>query len=205
MRADDTVHSTQPTLTDILRVKLKGLIEPIAAFVNRLGISPNTVTMIGLVGNFVGAMFLAQGDFLVGGLILLIMGPMDALDGTMARLRGEASEFGAFVDSVADRYIEMLILGGLLIHYSTQADFIMVGFIFAAAIGSFMVSYVRARAEGLGYQAKNGILTRAERFVVLIPSLILNYPSIGIGVVAILANLTALQRIYSVHRQAYKR
>jgi len=98
MRADDTAHQTRLTLTELLRSKFKGVVDPIGAFLNRLGIAPNTLTFAGLVGNLIGAMFLAQGKFLIGGLIILAMGHLDALDGTMARLRGEASDFGAFVD-----------------------------------------------------------------------------------------------------------
>jgi CDP-diacylglycerol--glycerol-3-phosphate 3-phosphatidyltransferase len=202
MRADDTVQQTRPTLTDLLRVKFKGITDPVGGFLNRLGIAPNTLTLAGLAGNLVGAMFLANGNFLVGGLIILAMGPLDALDGTMARLRGESSSFGAFVDSVTDRYSELLIFGGLLVYYLQQGEAFMTGLVFAAAAGSVLVSYVKARAEALGYHAKGGILTRAERFVVLVPSLILNYPTVGIAIVAILANITALQRIYMVRRQA---
>ncbi|MCK4961997.1 MAG: CDP-alcohol phosphatidyltransferase family protein [Anaerolineales bacterium] len=205
MRVDDTTHQTRLTLTETLRKKFKGVVDPIGTFLNRLGIAPNTLTFAGLVGNLIGAMFLAQGKFLIGGLIILAMGPLDALDGTMARLRGEASVFGAFVDSVTDRYIELLIYGGLLTHYLQQADTLMSGLVFIAAAGSIMVSYVKARAETLGFEAKWGILTRAERFFVLVPSLILNHPTVGIAIVAVLANITALQRIYFVRRQAYKK
>jgi CDP-diacylglycerol--glycerol-3-phosphate 3-phosphatidyltransferase len=132
------------------------------------------------------------------------MGPLDALDGTMARLRGEASDFGAFVDSVTDRYIELIIYGGLLIHYLHHAEFVWAWLVFAAAAGSVLVSYVKARAEALGFEAKGGILTRAERYIVLAPSLVLNIPTVGIVIVAVLANITALQRIYFVRRQARK-
>jgi CDP-diacylglycerol--glycerol-3-phosphate 3-phosphatidyltransferase len=202
MRADDPAQQSQPTLTELLRVRFKGVVDPIAVFLNRLGITPNTLTYAGLIGNLIGAMFLSQGNFLVGGLIVLAMGPLDALDGTMARLRGEASDFGAFVDSVTDRYIELFIYGGLLIHYLQQADAVWAGLVFVAAAGSVLVSYVKARAESLNFEAKWGILTRAERFFVLTPSLVLNIPKVGIAIVAILANITALQRIYVVRRQA---
>jgi len=104
MQSDQPVPEPRPTLTDLLRVRFKGVVDPIGALLNRLGIHPNTLTLIGLAGNFVGAFFLAQSNLLVGGLIILVMAPIDALDGTMARLRGEPSDFGAFVDSVIDRY-----------------------------------------------------------------------------------------------------
>jgi CDP-diacylglycerol--glycerol-3-phosphate 3-phosphatidyltransferase len=205
MRVDDPAQQSQPTLTEFLRRRFKGVVEPIAAFFNRLGIAPNTITFAGLIGNLIGAMFLSQGNFLVGGLIVLAMGPLDALDGTMARLRGEATDFGAFVDSVTDRYIELILYGGLLIYYLQQADAMWAGIVFIAAAGSVLVSYVKARAESLDFEAKWGILTRAERFLVLTPSLVLNIPKVGIAIVAVLANITAVQRIYVVRRQARQR
>jgi CDP-diacylglycerol--glycerol-3-phosphate 3-phosphatidyltransferase len=203
MQADESAHSPQPTRSDLLRERFKPVIDPIASALNRTGITPNTLTLIGLFGTIIGGLFLARGSFLVGGVIILLMSPLDALDGAMARLRGEPSKFGGLVDSVSDRYSEMSIFGGLLYYYLQRADLLWAGIVFLAACGSFMVSYVRARAEGLGYQAKGGLLTRAERFVVLVPSLILRYPEVGIAIVALLANLTALQRILIVRRQAH--
>jgi CDP-diacylglycerol--glycerol-3-phosphate 3-phosphatidyltransferase len=204
MRADDTVQPASPTFTEILRAKSKGVVEPVAHLLNRLGIAPNTITLAGLVGNFIGAMFIARGNFLVGGLIVLAMGPMDALDGTMARLRGEATDFGAFVDSVVDRYIELVIFGGLLLHYLHLSEMLLSALVFIAACGTVLTSYVKARAEALGFQAKRGILTRVERFIVLAPCLILNQPQIAIVIIAVFANITALQRIYFVRRQAHQ-
>jgi len=186
----------------MLRIRFRHILDPAGAFLNRLGIAPNTLTLAGMIGNFIGALFLARGNFLVGGIILLIMGPMDALDGTMARLRGEPTDFGAFVDSVTDRYSELFIFGGLLYHYLSVGEPVMGLLVFLAAAGSVMVSYVRARAQSLGYEAKRGILTRVERFLVLIPSLILGFPQAGLAIVAVLANITALQRIIIVRRQA---
>jgi CDP-diacylglycerol--glycerol-3-phosphate 3-phosphatidyltransferase len=204
MRVDDTVQTASPTFTEILRVKSKGLVEPVAHLLNRLGFAPNTISLAGLVGNFIGAMFLVRGNFLVGGLIVLAMGPLDALDGTMARLRGDATDFGAFVDSVVDRYIELVIFGGLLFYYLQRSDMLLSALVFIAACGTVLTSYVKARAEALGFQAKWGILTRVERFIVLAPCLILNRPHIAIVIIAIFANITAFQRMYFVRRQAHK-
>jgi CDP-diacylglycerol--glycerol-3-phosphate 3-phosphatidyltransferase len=190
------------TLTDHLRVRFKHLLDPVGAFLNRIGIAPNTLTLAGLIGNFIGSLLIANGRFLIGGLILLFMGPLDALDGTMARLRGEPTDFGAFIDSVTDRYSELIIFAGLLYFYLHAGDMLMAMLVFTAAAGSVLVSYVRARAQSLGYEAKKGVLTRAERFAVLIPSIILSYPSVGVVVVALLANFTALQRILVVRKLA---
>ena len=140
---------------------------------------------------------------LVGGLIVLAMGPVDALDGTMARLRGEPKPFGAFVDSVTDRYSELVIFLGLLLYYNELGDAVSTLGVYLAAAGSILVSYVRARAQSLGYEAKVGILTRVERYAVLAPTLIFNIPLVGIWIIAALANLTALQRIWHVRRLAH--
>lgn len=189
------------TLTDRLRARSKGVLDPIGTFFNRLGLMPNTMTILGLVGNAVGAVFLALGHMTIGGLIILAMGPVDALDGTMARLRGMPTEFGAFVDSVADRYSELVIFGGLIYYYLTQAAWLLVIVSFAAASGSVLVSYIRARAASLGMDTKVGVLTRFERYLVLAPALVFNIPWLGVWIIAILANLTALQRILDVRRQ----
>jgi CDP-diacylglycerol--glycerol-3-phosphate 3-phosphatidyltransferase len=189
------------TLTDRLRVRFKGILDPIGAFFNRLGLMPNTMTMLGLVGNVIGSVFLALGHMTIGGLIVLAMGPVDSLDGTMARLRGMPTDFGAFVDSVTDRYSELVIFGGLIYYYLTQSEWLLVMVSFAAACGSVLVSYIRARAASLGMDTKVGVLTRFERYIVLAPCLVLNIPWLGVWIIAVLANLTALQRIYDVRRQ----
>ncbi len=199
---NNAFQPSSKTLTDHLRVRFKHLLDPIGGFLNRIGIAPNTLTLAGLIGNLIGALFVAREQFLIGGVILLLMGPLDALDGTMARLRGEATDFGAFIDSVTDRYSELIIFAGLLYYFLQSGNFWMAMLVFAASAGSVLVSYVRARAQSLGYEAKAGILTRAERFAVLIPSIILGYPSVGVVIVAILANFTALQRILVVRRIA---
>jgi CDP-diacylglycerol--glycerol-3-phosphate 3-phosphatidyltransferase len=190
------------TLTDRLRIVFKGITEPIAGFFNRLGLMPNTMTLLGLAGNVAGAILLAQGNMTWGGILILVMGPVDALDGTMARLRGMAGSFGAFVDSVTDRYSELVIFGGLIYYYTQQNDMLSTIAVYAAAAGSVLVSYIRSRGQSLGWDTKVGVLTRAERYLVLAPTLILNVPLVGIWIIAILANVTAIQRIIDVRRQA---
>ncbi|HEX7973266.1 MAG TPA: CDP-alcohol phosphatidyltransferase family protein [Anaerolineales bacterium] len=190
-------------LTDMLRVRLQGVIIPVAAFLNRLGLMPNTMTILGLVGNTIGAIFLAQGHMTVGGIIILLMGPIDGLDGAMARLRGQAGKFGAFVDSVTDRYSELVIFAGLLVYFVQKGDSLAALVVYAAAAGSVLVSYNRARGQSLGWDTKIGVLTRMERYLVLAPALVFNIPIWGLWIIAILANVTAVQRILDVRRQAY--
>lgn len=203
--SENIANKKQPlTLTDLLRSRFKGVLDPIAIFFNRIGLMPNTVTILGLAGNTLGAFFLARGQMTIGGILIFLMGPVDALDGTMARLRGEPTEFGAFVDSVTDRYSELVIFGGLLYYYLQQGEWLMVVLAYLAAAGSVLVSYTRARAQSLGVETKVGILTRLERYLVLAPALIFNIPHIALWILAVLANLTALQRIMDVRRKARK-
>jgi len=205
---DTSLQKPRLTLTEQLRIRFKGILDPLAKLFNRLGLTPNAMTILGVAGNAIGAIFLAQGQFVIGGLIILLMGPVDALDGTMARLRGMAGQFGAFVDSVSDRYSELIIFGGLLYYYTSHGDKLYTLLVYAAAAGSVLVSYIRSRGQSLGWDTKVGIMTRAERYLVLAPALVLSFltplaPIVGIAIIAIFANITAAQRIIDVRRQAY--
>lgn len=191
------------TFTDLLRVAFKWFLDPIGGFLNRIGLTPNTVTLLGVAGSALAAFFVARGQIAIGGIVMLIAWPVDALDGTMARLRGEASDWGAFVDSVSDRYSELIILGALLYYFAGTNQHTAEIVTFAAAAGSILVSYVKARAEAQSFSAKEGLLTRAERYLVLGPALLFNYPVIGVWIIAVLANFTALQRIWVVRTQAH--
>jgi CDP-diacylglycerol--glycerol-3-phosphate 3-phosphatidyltransferase len=198
----------KPTFTDNMRFWFKGILDPIATFFNAIGLTPNTITLLGVTGNAIGAFLLSQGRLLEGGILVLLMGPLDALDGTMARLRGEASNWGAFVDSVSDRYSELLIMAGLVYYYHSLNNTLGVMLVFFAAAGSVLVSYTKARAETLKFDANVGILTRMERYMILAPGLVLGYlnpmiPMIAIGIIAVFANFTALQRIWRVRRQVH--
>lgn len=189
------------TLTDLMRQRFKGVTDAVGGFLNNMGLMPNTITLLGLIGNTIGAYLIARGEMTWGGILILLMGPVDALDGTMARLRGMASEFGAFVDSVTDRYSELIIFGGMLYYFAHQANVLAGILTFAAASGSVLVSYVRARGQSLGADTKVGILTRMERYLVLAPALVFQQPVWGLWIIAILANVTAIQRIIDVRRQ----
>jgi len=199
----DNSEKNKLSFTDLMRKQFKGILDPIGRFLNNLGLKPNFITILGLIGQMVAAVLIAFGEITWGGLVLLVFAPIDALDGTMARLRNEPTRFGGFVDSVTDRYSELIIFAGLLFHFAKIQDTLAIMLVFFAAAGSIMVSYTRARAEALNYEAKVGLLTRLERLVVLIPCLIFNIPLVALWILAILANITAFQRIYSVRKQAY--
>lgn len=199
------VAKNEPELfTDKMRKLFKGMFEPIAKFLLKLGVKPNTVTISGLVGHTVAAYFAAKGQMTIAGIILLVMAPVDYLDGMMARMRGESTRFGSFVDSVTDRYSEFVILGGMLLYYVAQQDWLSCLLVYLAATGSVLVSYIRNRAELIGYEAKIGILSRMERYIVLIPGLIFNIPKIALWILAIFSHITALQRIIHVRKQAHR-
>jgi CDP-diacylglycerol---glycerol-3-phosphate 3-phosphatidyltransferase len=197
------------TFTENMRIWFKGILNPIANFLNRIGLTPTAVTLTGVAGNVIAAVLIAQGQMLWGGILVLLMGPLDALDGTLARLRGEASNWGAFTDAVSDRYSELIILGGLLYYYASQSFVLGVMVVFAAAAGSVLVSYTKARADSLKFDANVGILTRMERYMILAPGLVLGYyyPVIlfaAIFIIALLANITAFQRIWKVRKQGHE-
>jgi CDP-diacylglycerol--glycerol-3-phosphate 3-phosphatidyltransferase len=193
------------SFSDYLRLWFKWVTDPLGAFFNKIGMHPNTMTILGVAGTTLGAYMIARGNMLWGGLLILISVPFDALDGTMARLRGEANEWGAFVDSVADRYSELITYGGLLYYFLGQGNDLACILIFVSAAGSVLVSYIKARGESLGLNAKGGLLTRVERYLVLAPALVFNQPIIALWILAILTNITAFQRIYNVRKDAYKK
>jgi CDP-diacylglycerol--glycerol-3-phosphate 3-phosphatidyltransferase len=210
---------TQPTeekkasFTDKMRVWFRWYYYPIASFLNRVGIRPNTVTLIGLAGTIGCALLIGFGHMTWAGILLLIMGPVDAMDGALARIRNEASAWGAFVDAVTDRYSELFLFLGFLMFYMAHPGPVSstLGILFAylAAAGSVLVSYVKARADASKLDANVGLLTRVERYLVLIPGLIFSglYPPlalIALIIIAVFANFTALQRIFRVRRDALR-
>jgi CDP-diacylglycerol--glycerol-3-phosphate 3-phosphatidyltransferase len=197
---EQTVDKNKKTFSNYLRGIFKGLLDSVAAFLNRLGLTPNAVTLIGFLGNLIGAVVIATGRVSLGGIIILIAVPLDVVDGAMARLRGKVTPFGAFFDSVMDRYCELVTFGGLIVYFIQQGDWLSCLIAYLAAAGSVMVSYTRARALSLGCDVQIGLLSRLERYIILIPALVFNLPVIGVWIIAVLANFTAIQRILYVNK-----
>lgn len=166
----------------------------------RLGISPNVLTIIGFVLNIGVAYVLALGNLRIGGILVLAAAGFDGLDGTLAREMKQSSRFGAFLDSVMDRFSESTIYGGLLMLYVEEGKSELAILIYAAIIGSLLVSYVRARAEGVGVECEVGLFTRIERVAVLVIGLLTEQMRIALWVLAIFANLTAVHRVIHVWR-----
>ncbi|SNZ07072.1 CDP-diacylglycerol--glycerol-3-phosphate 3-phosphatidyltransferase [Persephonella hydrogeniphila] len=183
-----------------LKPVFEELFSPVVSFLNKIGITPNFLTFSGIIFVLASSYFIYTGEFLTGGILLLIGNLCDALDGTLARKFNKESKFGAFLDSVIDRFSDFLpvIAIGL---YLKEDDTVLLLSIFAVLF-SFMVSYTRARAEGLGIDCKVGIMERAERSVVLILSLIFDFIVAGLLIIAIGALITTLQRIVCVYKKS---
>ena len=196
------ITSKRTTLSDLMRAWLKGALDPIGEFLVRLGLTPNGMTLLGFLGTAIAGIVIARGQLVLGGILVLFTAPLDTLDGAMARARGAPTAFGGFIDSVTDRYTELFLFGGILYHFLVQDDHLGSLLAFAAAGGSLLVSYAKARAEAAGFDAHIGLLSRFERFLILIPSLITQQLVIGLGVIAVLSNVTAIQRILHVSAQA---
>ena len=197
---------------DFLQKVIYVIINPIIKAMIRLHITPNIVTFIGFIGNIVAAGFfveaaLTQSQELLGwgGLIILAAGLFDMMDGRLARMSGKSSLFGALWDSTLDRYSELVSLFGICLYFLRMHDetgFWMGIVTFAAMIGSVMVSYVRARAEGLDIECKVGLMQRPERVVVTAVTAMLTgcmadiwWLAGGMILIAVLANITAFWRI----------
>jgi CDP-diacylglycerol---glycerol-3-phosphate 3-phosphatidyltransferase len=172
------------------------VIQPIALFLARLGLTPNTITVLGFLMTAAVAVVLATGRTQLAGVLLIGTLAFDAVDGTLARLMGTTSRFGAFLDSTLDRWAEVVLYGALIWLFLENGQNNGVLLATAAMATSLMVSYTRARAEGVGFQCKEGLLTRFERMVILIAGLIFNQAIWALAIIAILAGLTAVQRIW---------
>ena len=183
--------------------RVRSRVQQIGAHVARTGLTPNQLTVLGLVLNAVVAVALALGQLQLGGVLLLVAGAFDMLDGAVARATGKVTRFGGVLDSVLDRYSEALVLGGLLI-WIVRADLGVVPVLlcYATIVGSLLVSYVRARAEGAGIPLTQGFFARPERIVVLAVGLLLARPVAILWLLAIATNVTVLQRVWLVRQAA---
>lgn len=183
------------------RVSTRYFEEPLARSVMAVGLTPNRVTLLGLLVSAGCAYLLSQGMFLAGGAVLIFAGMMDMVDGALARRSGTASPRGALLDSVVDRVAEATVFLGLLVYYLDPVSAAEIVLINVSLAGSFMVSYLRARGEGLGVDCRVGIMTRPERVVALAVGLLLGQVTIALAVIAVLTVLTSLHRFWHIHRE----
>lgn len=188
-------------LSEIGKDPATRLLRPLIGLLSRSRIDPNLLTIFGLLLNIAVGAVLAAGELRIGGVLVLVAGLFDMLDGAVARATGRTTTFGAFLDSTLDRYSEAAILGGLLIAQLQGAAFAEPILIYIAIVGSMMVSYARARAEGLGLRGESGWLARPERLILLAVGLMLGLTTLVLWILAVLTNLTAIQRILFVWRQ----
>ncbi len=178
------------------------LIEPLAIFLIDLKVSPYVLTGAGLFFSILGFNFFRVGHFLFGGLMIILAGICDVLDGRLARESKSVSRYGALIDSVVDRYSEVFLFLGLLVYF-WERSLTLVILIFLAVVGSLLVSYIRARAEGLGLECKVGIMQRQERMSYLAAGAILGsipflsnfFLILALCVIAIFSNVTVIQRV----------
>jgi CDP-diacylglycerol--glycerol-3-phosphate 3-phosphatidyltransferase len=190
-------------LPESLQNAFMNLLAPLIKVLARWGVNPNSFTLAGVVITSMAAAALMMGHLRIGGLLILIGGLCDSIDGSLARSTGRASRFGALFDSAIDRYSEFVMFLGMVTYFAMLKDYSACVVTFIALCGSIMVSYTRARAESLGFESGAGFMQRAER-IALLGFGALVHPlafKLSIWFVAIFANYTALQRIRHAYQQ----
>ena len=176
------------------------VLAPIVRGLTAARVTPAMLTTAGFLGNVLAAWLAARGDLLPAGVAVLFFSALDMLDGALARATGRASRFGALYDSTLDRLSEAAVLGGLLWYALQSGSDEQAMLAFVATVGSLMVSYVRARSEGLGLALRDGLFTRSERVVLVGVALMLGLTRAALWALAILTVLTAFQRLWIASR-----
>lgn len=196
-------------ITEWGRRTFKVVLEPIAGIFRALHITPNVITLLGFLLNVVAAGLIVAGHIFAGGVVFLIAAGADAIDGTLARQIGIRNKFGAFWDSTLDRLSESIIIMALAYRFAIAGDALAVMIAFLALIASFLVSYTRARGEGIGIEVKVGVGTRVERFIIMAAGLLLsglyeNAVFIALSLIVVLAGITVLQRTWAVYKATHQ-
>ena len=184
------------------KASLTRLGDPVARALLRAHVRPNHLTLVGLVVSILAAAALAQGSLRTGAVLLALAGLFDFFDGSLARLANRVSAFGAFLDSVVDRYSDLVVLLGVVLYYHRAADTTGVFLTMVALVGTIMTSYTKARAQSIGVACEIGLIERPERLIVLIAGATFNQLTPAMIALAVLTNLTALQRILYMRRAA---
>jgi len=187
-----------PNLAELRANLALRITNPVIGILGKSGIKPDALTFTGLAINIGAAYVIATGHFPLGGILILVAGLFDLLDGALARFARKTTKFGAILDSAVDRISEAAIFCGLLVWYMPGRSEILL--IFAVLIGSFLVSYIRARAEGLGLECKGGLFTRAERVIVLAVGLLVNQVVIALWILVVFVYITVVQRLVYLRR-----
>ncbi|MBN1503578.1 MAG: CDP-alcohol phosphatidyltransferase family protein [Candidatus Eisenbacteria bacterium] len=181
----------------VLKEKGKFLVVPVGRVLVRMGLTAEALTALGLLTAAAAGCLFALGLIRWAALLVLVAGILDSADGTVARLRDTVSRAGAFMDSAVDRYCEAIIFCGLLVHYLTARNDGLALLTFAALTGAFLVSYTRARLEGLGKECRVGLLEREDRVIVLALGGFFGESGVQVSlwVLALLSHFTAIQRM----------
>jgi CDP-diacylglycerol--glycerol-3-phosphate 3-phosphatidyltransferase len=182
-----------------IRDKFRSMLAPLATGLSAGHVSPNTLTVLGFIPAVAAGFVFATGRVRLGGVLFGISGIFDLMDGLVARLGNRQTRFGALLDSTVDRYAEIAIFIGLAVLFRGTTSLYGV---MLALCGSLMVSYVKARAEGLGFSCETGMLQRPERFVIILLGALLGigFLRVAVWIVAVLANATALERLLKVRK-----
>ena len=184
------------------KASLTRLGDPVARALLRAHVRPNHLTMVGLGVSILAAGALGQGSLRTGAVLLALAGLFDFFDGSLARLANRVSAFGAFLDSVVDRYSDLVVLLGVVLYYHRAVDTTGVFLTMVALVGTIMTSYTKARAQSIGVACEIGLIERPERLIVLIAGATFNQLTPAMIALAVLTNLTALQRILYMRRAA---
>ena len=194
------------TFTEKCRKWFKGFGDAAASFLLKIGLTADAVTVIGCLGHIFACWLAYKGYFTWAGVLLIVFAVFDFFDGTMARMAtgGKGTKFGSVLDSTTDRYAEFLIFGGILLYYADHQSMLWVAVCVAAMMGSFLVPYTRAKGEIFGLDMRLGLMSRLERYIVLVACLLIGYPNIAMAVIAVFANITAVQRLLHIRKELGK-
>ncbi|MEM2184819.1 MAG: archaetidylinositol phosphate synthase [Candidatus Methanomethylicia archaeon] len=179
---------------DKLRKWVEGLLNPIAIFLLKIRISPNILTIMGFFFAFLSSIYIYFGNTFLGGILILVSGFFDVMDGFLARVGGLSSKLGGFLDSVFDRFSDALIFSSII--YSGMCDLLIGLYVL---VGSFLISYIRCKGECLNvYLAGVGLAERSERLLIVSIGLLLNEVQISLYILSILVTFTIIERFYRV-------
>ncbi len=187
------------------------MMRPVGQTLAKSGLSPNVVTLFGVALHAVVAVWIAQGRFLLAGLVAIVAAFSDTFDGAIAKARGATTAFGALLDSTTDRISDALIFLPIAWVYGVRPDLPshnhpwVAGVAMGTLVASFLVSYVKARAEGLGFECNVGFAERAERLIIVIAALILDVIPVMLVILCAATTITFLQRLFHVRGQAAQR
>lgn len=184
------------------------MMRPVGRGLARTPLSPDAVTYLGVLLQVGVAVLIVDGRLLAAGLLAIVASFADAFDGALAKAKGSASKWGAFLDSSTDRladalyFIPIAWLYGVAPDVATRHSEVTAALALVALVGSFLVSYTKARAESLGFDCNVGIAERAERLIVLVVALVFDLVPVGVGILAVATTVTFLQRMWHVRKQA---